>query len=184
MRPTYRKQFEKVSAAYHDGIFDPYDSSNDFWGCILNHEGEWGALIAMQFDGDIEQAVKQDQIKYFQGYVANPYLFAKAYVIFMRNSGGMYTVEDVLAIEKNFVEHYIKGGKDEGSLYYALSTSLEMLRALHQKIGRGKVPKLELVRRNDAGIETQIENMLSERGVHIVKDEPQIPSPDDEENGQ
>lgn len=178
--PSFRTQFNKIENAYLNHTFDPMSSSHGFWGTIFNNDDRWNCLVAVKIEGDsIRQAYKDGTVEYLQGHEANQALFALALSVALHHCGGIYRVEDIVAVEKNFMTKYLVGDETEDALYEALTTSLDMLREMHKALGRkGYIPEITLNRRANASFDNEINDMLKGANVDPILPESPKESPE------
>lgn len=114
--PTYKEQYDKITRAYFRNEIEPYLNCACFIGNLLNNTDKWNAM--------------RDCIT---GNKMTPVVDAKT----LDPVFGFYTIEEICEMENNFldaIENYSYTGW-ENSVFYAMSSTLDMLRKIHESKG-------------------------------------------------
>lgn len=113
---TFREQFDKLVKAYMNDEVRPQNSCACFIGNLLDGEGCW--YVFKDWDLSTPQ-----------------YEFDHANELINHISDGTYTPKELLRIEGAFMRIWLKGGRNEESLYKAFEHALILLRNLHESKG-------------------------------------------------
>lgn len=120
-KPSYRQQFDKLTEVYFNGEISPFNPCNCFVGNLLNNSFGWIHGRYLKSPG----CVTSDNAKY---------LVAQESIDL--NSGGLYTVEDVIALEEVFLRNLeAVGSISEDELFNAFDDALDYLAQIHESKG-------------------------------------------------
>lgn len=133
-KPTYKEQHDKVMRAYMTGALIPRRVDACFIGNLFHGASHWseGRRITMtnrKLFGLIKPKVRMR----IDSHNSFSYGIATSVVDFY--SGGLYTYEEVLALELRFMTVWHCGGRSEESLFQAMVETLDMLKELHEVKG-------------------------------------------------
>lgn len=151
-QPTYEQQWQKITSAYLNKLLNPYIECACFIGNILSNRRDWSGCRR----GEIESG---------EGYLypTSP-LYKRADLFIAKQSNNLYTPNIIVTLENNFLkilhintpgkvaEWY--GGKDvvrhpnyENALYEAMTSTLELLRQIHEAAGDETAKEITLQKR-------------------------------------
>jgi hypothetical protein len=130
--PTYKEQFDKITRAYVDNEMDPLMECACFIGNLLNTD-EWA----------ICRTFKAIEFPYRKGTTfvesditcpipANEH-WIKEKVLHL--SQGLYSADDIIRLENNFLTVWLNGNETEDALFHAMESTLEMLKQIHIRKG-------------------------------------------------
>lgn len=127
-QPTYKEQFDKITTAYFKDEVEPEQSCACFIGNLLNGNEGWEDVR------DFEREWTKDYV--VTGYLnPNGYWYKRGLAVIAIESGGLYNADQIVEMEKNFLTIWYNGGKTEDSLFLAMSSTLDMLREIHESKG-------------------------------------------------
>lgn len=132
-QPTYETQWQKITSAYVNNTLKPYNECACFIGNLLNGKGAWGMCRDWDFEMDAHL------IPGFPG-------FTEAINFIKKESRGLYTPQQIVDMENNFLNVYAQYG-NEASLYEAMTSTLELLRQIHLANGDETAIEIPLTKR-------------------------------------
>jgi len=125
--PTYKEQFDKLTAAYINNEVNPYDACACFVGNLLNNKGAWA----------------------FREWTGQRAPYKSAVECVFKESNGFYTPKEMYMLEYIFISNIsdntpnswfrerLNDANYENALFIAFEKTLEALKALH--ISKGEV---------------------------------------------
>lgn len=126
MKPTFEEQYQKIVSAYYKNELKPLVSCACFIGNLLNKKRDWTSIRIAGDEGFKIRPIKDDLYNY-------------SLVFIYEISGGLYTPEDIVRMENNFVTKCYPSNEEdnltEESLFHAMESTLEMLRKIHESTG-------------------------------------------------
>jgi len=121
--PTYKEQFDKITRAYINGEIEPLDNCACFIGNLLNGNGTWSCARYHHSAFTWRYSILPESRNYSQQSID-------------MESNGFYSIEEICNMEENFLKIYDEGfSRTETSLFYAMESTLEMLKAIHESKG-------------------------------------------------
>ncbi len=129
-KPTFTEQYNKIVNAYMKNELDPWNCSACFIGNLLNNNGDWaqGRLVGV---GVMRQSMHPTMCQ----------SLVESRNCVLVESNGAYTLEQVVEMETNFLDIasdraiYYKRQWDEGLLFKAMESTLNMLKKIHEAHG-------------------------------------------------
>lgn len=127
--PTFQEQYNKITSAYYKDELKPMNGCACFVGNLLNNNGAWEGTRCY-----LENRLNDMEL---------PRAKHGRYQISIE-SGGLYTPEDILLMEHNFLRKCFdtnlnmfrqSGIATEERLFEAMVSTLELLRKLHESKG-------------------------------------------------
>jgi hypothetical protein len=129
MKPTFETQYQKIVSAYYRNELNPLASCACFIGNLLNNNRNWS-------EARVFRTMQPDVKNYnYEGGIA----------CIRQESGGMYSIEEIIEMEKNFLikaipdidfkESFMIKKATEDNLFNAMLSTLEMLRKIHESKG-------------------------------------------------
>ncbi len=142
-KPTYKQQFDKLTEAYINFKVEPYTACKCFCGNLLNGTSEW-----YTYGRGVDRGVVTTK---------EPVL-RKAQASINEQSGGLYTVVEILNLENMFLETYEENTVqhrrtfgmmviDESALFIAFDKTLDYLKEIHRNHGEDVDTELRLSKR-------------------------------------
>lgn len=121
--PTFKQQFDKITAAYIENKLDPWEACACFIGNMLNGKDDW-----------INGRYEHGTICYA------PEALQSAMRCIKEEAGGLYSLREVVDMEHNFLLIVEKANKMdnkqyENALFEAMSSTLDMLKKIHESKG-------------------------------------------------
>lgn len=110
---TYSQQFNKLTQAYIRGEVNPYHPCHCFVGNLLNNTDEW--RHGRETYGSVTEFLKH-------------YILAQESI--SEESSGLYTVEDIVALEETFMNR-VGYHHSEDELFHAFDATLDHLKKIH-----------------------------------------------------
>lgn len=154
--PTYKQQFDKLTAAYINGEVDPMDCQACFVGNMLNNKNEWGLRLLTGLGSLHDFSPK---------YIHKPV----AIECIEKEGEGMYTPDEIVQLENIFLKTIRENGGnllawkerypgvravDEEALFLAFEKTLDALKQLHISKGEDVEGEFIFVKRNTKENET------------------------------
>lgn len=127
---SYETQWNKITSAYVNNQLTILDACACFIGNLLNNNSAWDSARAMWGVCTTDKGYIQQALKCIE-----------------KEAGGIYTIQQILDMEKLCYITWQEGGKTEESLYEAMVSTLEMLRKLHENMGDETAKEIILERR-------------------------------------
>ncbi len=117
--PTYQEQWQKITSAYLNNKLKPWDACACFIGNLLNNKGEW--VLGRDIIGNVIHSVAAERCV-------------------INQSHGYYSMQEIATLERNFLDKVIVGQPgfmkyNEDALFHAMTSTLEMLKGIHEKNG-------------------------------------------------
>lgn len=128
--PNYETQWQKITSAYVNNRLHPYINCACFIGNLLNGRREWS--YAKGIGGGVTNDIKMLRI-------ANRCILGEA--------AGIYSIDEILAMEDKFMSLVSLGDTAEDDLYDAMVSTLEMLRKIHESKGDETAREIPLTKR-------------------------------------
>lgn len=126
-KPTFKEQSEKIIQAYLKCEIYPLNPCACFVGNLLNNKKEWIEGRSASNCG----MVNSNKIQQFV-----------AIACINQESNNLYTLQEILELEKNFMVGCSIGGSYENAIFNAMISTLEMLKQIH--ISKGEVIEDEI----------------------------------------
>lgn len=128
-KPTFKEQSEKIIQAYLKCEIYPGDACACFVGNLLNNKVEW-------IDG--RHSFEYGKVE------PHEYMRATAIKCINLESNSLYTLQDILKLEENFMIRVSMkyAGSYEDRLFNSMISTLEMLKQIH--ISKGEVIEDEI----------------------------------------
>lgn len=133
--PTYKEQFDKLTRAYIAGKVNPFQCCGCFIGNLLNGHGSWNKVKPNLMVQDWTDGLRQ----------VTPVEYVNALECIKVNSGGLYTADDIIKLERKFMdmignyrglEKWVNPTPEmEDVLFKAFEKALSMLKQIHQSKG-------------------------------------------------
>lgn len=125
--PTFKEQLDKIEYAYNHDLINPLADCGCFIGTLLNRNSGWSHT---------RDFVKLEKIDPNH----SSYEYGEECII--RESQGLYSVDEIISMERNFILECYKGKHvfacadlDENDLFLAIDSTLKMLRTIHESKG-------------------------------------------------
>lgn len=136
-KPTFRQQYDKIVNAYLQNKLNPLSSCACFIGNLLNGATLWSSGRSWSSGGDGKFPNFGEPYIIPDMGISNP----PSECVF-RESNGLYSLEEVVTLEKIFLlslgKHYedvTQSMSDENRLFQAMEVTLEALKKLHELKG-------------------------------------------------
>lgn len=119
-KPTYKEQFDKLTRAYIEDRVKPMNQCACFVGNLLNGKDAWACARGTAFGTP----------------TVNLYGIDAAKFCILQEADGIYTVQEILSLEKEFmvcVEYDGSGNLaiTEDGLFQAFEKTIELLKHIH-----------------------------------------------------
>ena len=153
-KPTFQDQYNKIVKAYMKNELNPFKSCACFIGNLLNEKYDWGRVRTITSESqymteiggrvvfiDVPMAIPINDIsREIDDMLGSNVGFNKGLNCIKENSGGLYTVEDIVKLEKNFLSFLplnsmFESIYSEEDLFLAMESTLLMLKEIHQSKG-------------------------------------------------
>lgn len=131
--PTYKEQFDKITRAYFNNELEPMNSCACFIGNLLNGRTVW-RLIRGFLELEIKNEFKEPR-DILTPIKASDYCLTEGEKCIVSESAGLYSADDIIEMENNFLKLWSNGGRTEQSLFEAMDSTLDMLRKIHESKG-------------------------------------------------
>lgn len=120
--PTYKEQFDKITRAYIANELNPLDGCACFIGNLLNGNSRW--TFGRKFDWGNDGLATVCNEKFLLSIVK-------------KEANGLYTAQEIVDLEENFLDKYACLLSREDALFHAMESTLEMLKQIH--ISKGEI---------------------------------------------
>lgn len=139
---SYTTQYNKLTEAYIRNEVNPFMDCNCFVGNLLNNHGSWSGIRNF---GRTNNSI--DFCPILKNYNDFGYNYGRDTII--SNSEGMYTPEDIVSLEKRFLQKFNANCncvffdknhttlEEEEALFIAFESTLDLLKEIH--ISKGEV---------------------------------------------
>jgi len=132
-KPTFKEQSEKIIQAYLKCEINPWAPCACFVGNLLNRSGKWVSRLPGS----------HNRGKIWENHPGLPHAIDSVFI----ESSGLYSLQDVLLLEKNFLDIIDDNRtqdweQTEEGLFLAMVSTLEMLKQLH--ISKGEIIEEEV----------------------------------------
>lgn len=127
MKPSYSTQWNKLTTAYVNNKVDPMSECACFVGNLLNNRSEWAGCRTSEgsFHSPSVKMVLCKGSSFYRSGVE----------CIQEQSGGLYTPEDIIAMEQLFLRTVNQLGDYEEDLFKAFCVTLDLLKKIHIKAG-------------------------------------------------
>jgi|GEM_PF-3569192 len=132
VHPSFKTQFDKLTAAYINGEVNPMSAYAYFVGNLLNGNMNWWTVRS-----------KYGEINYCKSQLLS------GLKVITEESSGLYTADEIIELEAIFMDNVRNGAdnmyawrddgqptiKDEQALFEAFSLTLDLLKTIHESKG-------------------------------------------------